>query len=150
MNLNYLWTAALAMAMSGSAALAQSAHGGSVDFGDDSGEFANDHECDDPRFTGEGMASSLSADTVGKDATDCQRMMRAGMIRVVRTQAESNVAECAKIDFGDDSSEWSNDNECDDPRFTGGSTHEIMNMEDLLGDATDCKALCESGGVWLK
>jgi hypothetical protein len=72
------------------------------------------------------------------------------MIRPVRTHEQSSIAECTKIDFGDDSSEWSNDNECDDPRFTGGSVDEILNMQDLLGDATDCRALCNSGAIWLK
>jgi hypothetical protein len=144
MTIRFLLAAAL-LALSAPAAMAQH-----VSFGDDSGEYANDRECDDPRFTGEGMARSLDSANTGKDASDCQLMFRAGLVRLVRTQSESNVSECAAIDFGDDSSQWSNDNECDDPRFTGGGVDEILQMEDLMGDATDCRSLCESGQIWRK
>ncbi|QPH52551.1 hypothetical protein [Pontivivens ytuae] len=122
----------------------------SIKFGDDSNQWANDGECDDPRFVGEGMAASLAAESVLTDASDCAMLFDAGMIRMVRTRAEADVSECRSISFGDDSSEWSNDNECDDPRFTGPGIHSIMNAEDLMGDATDCRALCESGDVWLR
>ena len=137
--------AALVLAFAAPAAIAQK-----VSFGDNSSEYANDRECDDPRFTGEGMANGLESANVGKDADDCELMYRAGLIRLVRRQEETDVAECAKLDFGDDSSEWNNDGECDDPRFTGGAVDEILLMDDLMGDATDCRALCESGQIWRK
>jgi hypothetical protein len=60
------------------------------------------------------------------------------------------VAECAAIDFGDDTSEWAKDNECDDPRFTGIGVDEILNAEDQSHDAADCRALCEAGEIWLR
>ena len=45
------------------------------------------------------------------------------------------------FDFGDDSSEYSNDNECDDMRFTGpGMTETPLLLEDIGADASDCRA----------
>ena len=39
---------------------------------EDDGEWANDNECDDPRFEGEGMTSTpLLQEDVQRDATDC-------------------------------------------------------------------------------
>lgn len=51
-----------------------------IDFGDDSGEYALDDECDDMRFEGPGMASGVSIDNIRKDASDCSRMCRFGII----------------------------------------------------------------------
>jgi len=51
------------------------------------------------------------------------------------------------INFGDDSSEWANDAECDDPRFVGIGAHEVNLAEDLYRDATDCRKLLEAGFV---
>lgn len=50
------------------------------DFGDDTGEFANDGECDDSRFEGEGVAEYLTDEHVGHDATDCQSLLARGSI----------------------------------------------------------------------
>ena len=54
-----------------------------VDFGTDSSRWANDGECDDPRFTGPGMTSTplLDEDT-RHDASDCRRAFQAGQIRL--------------------------------------------------------------------
>src|SRR5690606_3827055 len=41
-----------------------------IDFGDNSGEFARDDECDDPRFEGDG-ASGGFGDMLMRDAADC-------------------------------------------------------------------------------
>lgn len=51
-----------------------------INFGDDSGSYPNDGECDDMRFEGMGMASFVGPDEVGKDATDCQRTCEFGMV----------------------------------------------------------------------
>ena len=65
------------------AALALAACGGNkVEFGDDSSTWANDGECDDPRFEGRGMAAMLVADDLGHDATDCRTLYEAGDIRL--------------------------------------------------------------------
>lgn len=54
------------------------------------------------------------------------------------------------IDFGNDASFWSNDGECDDPRFEGpGMASGALRDQDRLRDATDCENLYQSGDVWL-
>lgn len=54
-----------------------------INFGHDSGEWANDYECDDPRFTGPGMTSTpLLAEDIKRDATDCAAAYRAGQIKL--------------------------------------------------------------------
>lgn len=53
------------------------------------------------------------------------------------------------ISFGDDTSVWANDGECDDPRFEGPGTADTILEEDLLRDATDCRELFERGEIWL-
>ena len=60
-----------------------SPHATAVDFGNDSSQWANDGECDDPRFTGPGMTSTplLDEDT-RPDASDCRRAFQAGQIRL--------------------------------------------------------------------
>ncbi|MEQ9316577.1 MAG: hypothetical protein RLN72_12055 [Henriciella sp.] len=53
------------------------------------------------------------------------------------------------IDFGDDSSLWSNDGECDDPRFEGAGSASSLDDADIMADATDCKAAFLAGSVTL-
>ncbi|WP_193337841.1 hypothetical protein [Devosia beringensis] len=123
-----------------------------IDFGDDSSDWANDGECDDPRFTGTGAAEELLDADRGHDATDCSAAFAEGTVSladpedadVAATPAPEPVAE---IDFGDDASEWANDGECDDPRFTGpGSAAELLDA-DILHDATDCSTAFADGRV---
>ncbi len=54
------------------------------------------------------------------------------------------------IDFGDDSSEWANDGECDDPRFEGDGVASILLDSDLYRDATDCRSLYDRGLIDLR
>lgn len=68
------------------AALTLSACGG-VDYGDDSGQWAMDRECDDPRFvdvqdTPGGMAGTLEERNTRRDATDCKGLHEAGWIEL--------------------------------------------------------------------
>ena len=126
---------------------------GDIDFGDDSSEWANDGECDDPRFSGTGSAAELVDADIRKDATDCRAAFAAGTVTLVEagsTPADITIASpIDAIDFGDDSSEWANDGECDDPRFKGeGSAEELLDA-DIRKDATDCKAAYEAGTVSL-
>jgi hypothetical protein len=119
-----------------------------IDFGDDSGQWANDGECDDPRFKGEGSAEELLDEDIRKDATDCRAAYEAGTVTLADEDSDTpaNVT-AGDIDFGDDSSEWANDGECDDPRFTGtGSAAELVDA-DIRKDATDCKAAYDAGTV---
>ena len=61
----------------------------------------------------------------------------------------ASIAAGQDIDFGDDTSVWANDGECDDPRFAGTGSAITLIEEDRLRDATDCRQLFESGEVWL-
>ena len=50
------------------------------------------------------------------------------------------------IDFGDDSSRYSKDGECDDMRFSGaGMTDTLLIDSDIRHDATDCRAAYNQG-----
>ncbi|QQR39229.1 hypothetical protein [Devosia rhizoryzae] len=128
-----------------------------VDFGDDSSEWANDGECDDPRFAGSGMAAELEDADILKDATDCRAAFEAGNIAHADTPVEAPVAEtvappvattaAADVDFGDDTSSWANDGECDDPRFSGTGMAVELEDADILKDATDCRTAFEAGTI---
>jgi len=117
-----------------------------VHFGNDSSEWAFDGECDDPRFIGSGMADILLEEDLLADATDCQQLFEAGLIRL--RVGDSSVP--GAVDFGVDTSEWVFDGECDDPRFVGDGMAEVLLEEDLLADATDCRLLYESGRIRLR
>ncbi|MCY3843305.1 MAG: ankyrin repeat domain-containing protein [Acidobacteria bacterium] len=129
------------------------------DFGDDSGAWPNDGECDDGRFTGEGMGVRSE---VGRDASDCYGLFNVGRIRwrsagerespgeervrLVDPEEPPSVAEdvVADEDFGDDSGLFPNDGECDDARFTGegmGFTFQVRQ------DGTDCSTLLNAGRI---
>ena len=59
------------------------AEDGTVDFGDDSGDYAKDGECDDLRFKGSGMTNTgLIAADIMHDASDCRAAFKAGKIKV--------------------------------------------------------------------
>ena len=110
--------------------------------GDDSSEFAHDGECDDPRFTGKGMAGTLLTSDIGRDASDCLGLYHTGKIKLRRNWRVKNPVECASVDWGDNRSEYANDSECDDPRFKGPGVDSITLLEDLKHDANDCRRMC--------
>ena len=117
-----------------------------IDFGDDSSQWSNDGECDDPRFEGAGAAVELLDEDMYKDATDCRTAYAAGAVTLIEGGA-APLATVNDIDFGDDSSPWSNDGECDDPRFQGaGSASELLD-DDIRKDATDCRTAYDAGTV---
>ena len=116
---------------------------GQIQFGDDSGDWANDGECDDPRFEGEGVASVLVEEDRFRDATDCANLYKQGRI-ALRSDAAND-----GIDFGDDTSTWARDGECDDPRFAGEGVASYLTDADLYRDATDCRDLFNEGLVQL-
>ncbi len=117
------------------------------DFGDDLSRWANDGECDDPRFEGAGSADTLLEVDRGHDANDCRKLFTAGRIAL---RGPATVRETGDIDFGDDRGEWARDGECDDPRFKGDGAAATLVDEDLLHDATDCRALFASGRIELR
>ena len=97
--------------------LASPVHG-QIDFGDDSGDYAMDGECDDPRFAGSGMyQGDLSVANNHRDATDCRSLYEAGQV-------------------------------CDDPRLSGPGMADTLYLENEGRDAADCRALHEAGEVW--
>ena len=54
------------------------------------------------------------------------------------------------IDFGDDSSDFALDGECDDPRFRGpGMTSTPLIDEDEMTDSSDCMAAYQDGDLTL-
>lgn len=118
-----------------------------IEFGDDSSEWANDGECDDPRFVGAGMTwTPLLEEDRMHDATDCAAAWIDGTIAL----AQSNPLRVLGVDFGDNSSPWAYDGECDDPRFQGsGMVHATPVETDLYRDAADCSALYVDGSIEL-
>ncbi|MCK2184067.1 hypothetical protein [Halomonas getboli] len=54
------------------------------------------------------------------------------------------------IEWGDNTSRWANDGECDDPRFAGPGVHSLNVDEDRYHDANDCRSLYDQGQVYLK
>lgn len=140
---------------------------GTINFGDDTGLWSHDGECDDPRFEGPGLAETLSDDDTFHDATDCRAAYEAGTVTLVdnpvtapmlnqmpvietRTNTMSVTSEPA-IDFGDNTGLWADDGECDDPRFTGEGMAEMELYSMNMGhDANDCRSAFEAGTIWLQ
>lgn len=56
----------------------------------------------------------------------------------------------AQPNFGDDSSQWAKDGECDDPRFQGEGSAETLLDADSGHDATDCRKLFGAGRIALR
>jgi len=121
-----------------------------INYGDDSGEFANDRECDDRRFVGAGMATNLSWSYVGADATDCRNGVESGALKLWEPAAAAAATQCSAINFGDDSGAYPNDNECDDIRFEGLGVGSFLGVDNLGKDAADCSRLCSFGVVSLR
>jgi hypothetical protein len=121
-----------------------------IDFGDDTSRWANDGQCDDPRFDGEGAASfQISAD-LGRDASDCRAAFEAGTVTLIAEEPEPDGdADAARdeVDYGDDSGAWANDGECDDPRFVGEGMAAFPNASHLRADANDCREAVQAGTV---
>ncbi len=122
-----------------------------IDFGDNSSPFADDGECDDPRFEGPGAAGFTFDDGAMTDANDCSSLFLEGSITLIETDsaATSVVVDSSGINFGDNSSIFSDDGECDDPRFEGSGSAFSTSQENSMRDANDCRSLFESGQVTL-
>jgi hypothetical protein len=121
-----------------------------VNFGDDSSQWPNDGECDDRRFVGQGMAASLSWASVGRDASDCRALYETGSIRLWNPLEAQAATQCAALDFGDNTSQFANDGECDDPRFEGLGVAGGVNASESGHDAADCSQLCVFGAASLR
>ncbi|MEX0964485.1 MAG: pre-peptidase C-terminal domain-containing protein [Pseudohongiellaceae bacterium] len=117
-----------------------------IEFGDDTSTWANDLECDDPRFVGAGMASTLVDSDRLHDASDCRRLFNEGSIQLI---AANQAANNAAVDFGDNYSIWAFDGQCDDPRFAGRSMAPLLVDIDMFHDAADCRELFDGGSIRL-
>ncbi|MHA6300156.1 hypothetical protein [Devosia sp. CAU 1758] len=117
-----------------------------IDFGDDTSSWANDGECDDPRFAGASMAIELEDVDIARDATDCRTAYEAGSITLI---GDNDPTTTADIDFGDDTSEWAKDQECDDPRFAGSAMASELDNVNIMRDASDCRQAYEDGTITL-
>ncbi len=106
-------------------------------FGDDSGEWVNDGECDDPRFFGVAAAESASESNLLRDASDCHEAWTSGRVTLISSVALLDRLP-AGFDLGRDTSEWAFDGECDDPRFEGDNVASELHPENQGRDATDC------------
>ncbi len=132
-----------------------------INFGDDSGRFSKDGECDDMRFAGPGMTDTLLIDSdIFHDATDCRAAYRQNRLYYLgghRTPAQTpasspnNTRSTSHIQWGDDNGKYSKDGECDDKRFTGpGMTSTPLLDSDIQHDATDCRAAWAQGRLELR
>lgn len=63
--------------------------------------------------------------------------------------ATAGIAVPASFEFGDDSSEYTLDGECDDPRLTGPNVANELLIETTGKDATDCAAAVKEGTALL-
>lgn len=122
-----------------------------IDFGDNSSVFANDGECDDPRFSGPGMAASTEADNEMRDANDCADLFLQGELDYGEaddsSSAGSAVVDGGRIDFGDNEGIFADDGECDDPRFEGQGPMAILSESNRGHDAADCRAAYQAGTI---
>lgn len=126
------------------------AHADPVNFGTNTSQYANDGECDDRRFFGEGMAERLGLESIGMDARDCEKLYQSQSIQLW-IQADAKAAtQGLKLDFGNNSSENANDNECDDIRFEGLGVASMTKTEDIGKDANDCSRMHEFGLIFLR
>ena len=117
-----------------------------VDFGDNTSIYANDGECDDPRFEGPGVASFNLASDAFHDANDCRAQCQQGgasLTAAAESALYGNV--CSGIDFGSNTSIFANDGECDDPRFEGAGVSGIAGDSGRMTDANDCSLMCSAG-----
>ena len=119
-------------------------------YGDNSGEYPRDGECDDRRFVGSAMADSLGWGSTGRDADDCRAAVEAGMISLWDQQLAAEQTICSAIDFGNDSSDYSNDGTCDDIRFEGRGAAAQISYGDEGNDATDCSRMCDYGLIFVR
>ena len=94
------------------------------------------------------VAFTLSA--CGGDAAEEEGTADGAETATADAPAGEAVAAASGVDFGDDASRWSNDGECDDPRFQGpGMTATPLLEEDIMHDATDCREAFERGELEL-
>ncbi len=116
-----------------------------IDFGDNSSDFANDGECDDPRFTGPGVAFGANRTNLMRDANDCRSALEAGNALYEGEMAPLFSGSADGVDYGDNTSDFADDGECDDPRFAGENVAAGANRANSGHDAHDCYNAVQNG-----
>ncbi|HTO29509.1 MAG TPA: hypothetical protein VL017_13025, partial [Devosia sp.] len=123
------------------------------DYGSDWSKWANDGECDDLRFTGAGTDKKLLTDDLYGDATDCKTLEAEGRVTIRKVYSPEYAAgapyDSSHVDFGDNTSDYANDDRCDDPRFEGPAAASVLLEGDERRDSADCKAAYEAGTLIL-
>lgn len=119
-------------------------------YGNNSGNYARDNECDDRRFVGSSMATSLGWESIGRDAADCRAGVESGALTLWDQAAAAEQTVCEAIDFGNDNFDSANDGTCDDFRFEGLGEASHIFADATGGDATDCKRLCDMGMIFVR
>ena len=90
-------------------------------------QWANDNECDEPRYAGTGACEN------GTDANDCRAEAAAWQRLMDAVPRDIRAA------LGSDTCRWANDLECDDPNYGGTGACQPGT------DASDCRALAIGG-----
>lgn len=106
-----------------------------IDWGDNSGDYANDDACDDARFHEDGDDWSYQRNHVLRDANDCRAQYERGEITLF-------------VDFGDNSGGYANDDTCDDVRFSGEGRSILTTDSHIKKDAADCIAAYQAGTIF--
>lgn len=99
-----------------------------MEFGDDASTWANDGECDDPRFAGNGAADSFSDEDAYHDATDCSELYATGDIFYVGTTwDDGGIIERGVLEPNDEV--YGETGEYMDSYFFNGSPDQIMLLD---------------------
>ncbi len=147
------------VALADTEGVSRTAAAATPDFGDDSGKYSRDGECDDMRFEGPGMTSTpLLDEDIKHDATDCRAAFNQGRLTfrsddiTSATLASSvDAAQVSRIQWGDDNGDFANNGECDDKRFEGpGMTSTRLLDADIKHDASDCRMAFQQARLTLR
>lgn len=105
-----------------------------LNFGDDTGDYANDGSCDDARFIVDGDDWTYQRAHALRDASDCEKLYSEGSLTLY-------------FDFGTNSGEYRDDGTCDDSRFTGSGRSILQTDSHVLRDADDCINAYRAGTI---
>ena len=106
------------------------------------------------------LLDSIKGETPTKGAITKEAARTRASVRKLRHDSGNNsvladtflitTEQGANFSFGDDTSLWAKDGECDDPRFEGSGMARTLLEEDRGHDASDCSELLRSGRIRLR
>jgi hypothetical protein len=114
-----------------------------IDFGDDTGTWPNDDECDDSRFEGDGMAFTLYENNIFHDANDCQTLYSSGAIQLI-PEPEAVVASIGLQQGSLSSTDATRDNDSYVDRYTFEGVEGSSAVIDLRSSAFDTLLIVRS------